>query len=353
MPKHVITFTQTHNNEATLERCIESVLCQRYDDISYYLYDNASTDNTREIIQRYAAQDSRVIPVFCNDNLSWRIFVCIQTVLKKYTCNDCFIVLDSDDAYVADAFEKLICFMDENNLDIAACPYDLIDGTNGKQCNKRNLESNLIIEGPDFETHFAEYFRFVRDSPSKMFALSALENIDWNRFESSIIHGSTSFVSLEALMNVDRFGVLAERLYQYYIYPNSTEHSGSNRLLTTKLYNYYKDWAVTKFGHLNEQNRSFLLGAYFRAVKNRILPLLQSVVAPMDKLRLLEVVFLDDLALEMLNCDQLDGVLHNEKVEFISVVIDWINAQIINSKDAASDMYFQMITLLERYRGEK
>lgn len=353
MSKRVIVFTQTHNNKKTLERCVNSVLNQTYKDIFYYIADNASTDGTREMIQHYAEQDSRVMPVFRNDNLIWQIYSCIPVIQEKFNHDDRFIVLDSDDEYVLDAFEKLLFFMEESNLDIATCAYDFIDGVNGKNLNKSNLLSNLVISETDFEARFADYFKFARESHGKMFLLSLFENFKWKSFDNSLLYGSTSIISFEALRNSNKFGVLAERLYKYYIYQHSTERSGSKRLVTPMLYNYYRDWIILKCGHLSEPNRKFLLGAYFRALKNRTLHLLDSIVEPASKLYLLGTVFNDTMTMEMLNYGEIDGVVDQDKTEYIDVVLDWLNLQSFDKGTAESTLSTQIVSMIKKYVGEK
>jgi len=52
--------TPVYNGEKFLEQCIKGVLAQRYDNFEYIIVDNASTDGTPEIIERYRTQDSRI-----------------------------------------------------------------------------------------------------------------------------------------------------------------------------------------------------------------------------------------------------------------------------------------------------
>lgn len=56
----VSVLTPVYNGEKMLSEVIESVLAQDYDNWEYVIVDNRSTDRTREIAERYAAQDSRI-----------------------------------------------------------------------------------------------------------------------------------------------------------------------------------------------------------------------------------------------------------------------------------------------------
>jgi glycosyltransferase involved in cell wall biosynthesis len=56
----VSVVTPFYNTAPYLAECIESVLTQSYRNFEYILVNNLSTDGSREIAARYAAQDSRV-----------------------------------------------------------------------------------------------------------------------------------------------------------------------------------------------------------------------------------------------------------------------------------------------------
>ena len=49
-----------YNREKELPKCIESVLSQTYKDFEIVIVDNGSTDNSKDIVQSYINQDSRV-----------------------------------------------------------------------------------------------------------------------------------------------------------------------------------------------------------------------------------------------------------------------------------------------------
>lgn len=63
----VTICTPVFNGQAFLEHCIKSVLNQTYKHFEYVIVDNASTDRTPEIIEKYRSMDSR-IKVFRNDS---------------------------------------------------------------------------------------------------------------------------------------------------------------------------------------------------------------------------------------------------------------------------------------------
>ena len=56
----VSVVTPVYNGAEYIQECIESVLRQTYTNWEYTVIDNASTDQTSEIVARFAASDSRV-----------------------------------------------------------------------------------------------------------------------------------------------------------------------------------------------------------------------------------------------------------------------------------------------------
>lgn len=58
-----------YNSAGFLAEAIESILKQSFTDFELLIMDDCSTDNSREIISRYASQDSRIVAVFNTDNL--------------------------------------------------------------------------------------------------------------------------------------------------------------------------------------------------------------------------------------------------------------------------------------------
>lgn len=74
----VSIITPVHNDAEYVAECIESVLAQTYQNWVYTIIDNASTDESHSIIEKYASRDSRiqvvtndrVLPIIENHNLA-------------------------------------------------------------------------------------------------------------------------------------------------------------------------------------------------------------------------------------------------------------------------------------------
>jgi glycosyltransferase involved in cell wall biosynthesis len=58
-----------YNHERHVEEAIKSVLRQDFEDLELIIVDNASTDTSRQITERYAEQDPRIRVIFQECNL--------------------------------------------------------------------------------------------------------------------------------------------------------------------------------------------------------------------------------------------------------------------------------------------
>lgn len=124
---YIITIiSPCYNSERTLKRCIESIINQSigFENIELILYDDASTDNTRKIIEEYSEKYNNIVPIFSNSNRGPGVGkdLGIEKSTGKYV-----MFLDSDDEYEQNMCECLLNEINED-IDIVSCNYGVIDG---------------------------------------------------------------------------------------------------------------------------------------------------------------------------------------------------------------------------------
>jgi glycosyltransferase involved in cell wall biosynthesis len=93
----------SYNHEKYLAQAIESVLNQTFGDLELIIVDDASTDNSKAIIEAYQARDSRVIAYFHQKNLgiSKTINDCLSQAQGEYVS-----FIGSDDGWFPYKLEK-------------------------------------------------------------------------------------------------------------------------------------------------------------------------------------------------------------------------------------------------------
>jgi glycosyltransferase involved in cell wall biosynthesis len=60
MNNKVSIIVPIYNQEKYLARCIDSILCQTYDNIEVLLINDGSTDTSAEICKKYASSNSKI-----------------------------------------------------------------------------------------------------------------------------------------------------------------------------------------------------------------------------------------------------------------------------------------------------
>lgn len=120
----VSIITPSYNSEKFIEETIESVIAQTYTNWEMIIVDDVSTDNSIEIINNYAMEDSRIKLIQLEKNSG--AAVARNTAIKN--ANGRFIAfLDSDDLWVKTKLEEQISYMKKNNISFSYSDYELID----------------------------------------------------------------------------------------------------------------------------------------------------------------------------------------------------------------------------------
>lgn len=113
----VSVITPAYNVEHVLEETIKSVLNQTYNNFEFIILEDASPDNTWQIIQKWAKKDKRIIPVKNETNL----YIAENRNKGLLLAKGKYIVWqDADDISVSSRIEKQVEFM-EQNPDVAIC----------------------------------------------------------------------------------------------------------------------------------------------------------------------------------------------------------------------------------------
>lgn len=150
-PVEASVIIPIRNRVKTVEDAIKSVLIQKTSfDFNVILIDNFSTDGTTELIQKYSAQDERVIHIIPTRN-DLGIGGCWNEGVQSEFCGKFAVQLDSDDIYqdentlqkIVNAFYEQNCAMvigsyTMTNFDLETIAPGLIDHKEWTPDNGRN-----------------------------------------------------------------------------------------------------------------------------------------------------------------------------------------------------------------------
>jgi glycosyltransferase involved in cell wall biosynthesis len=145
MPKLTVLMT-VYNGEAYLREAIDSILNQTYKDFKFLILDNASTDNSRDIIRSY--NDPRIELVALPENIGQvpALNKGLDMIDTVYTAR-----IDADDISLPRRFEQQVAFMERHPF-VGVCGTFVIGFWGKKEthytwpCQSEDIKVKLLFE---------------------------------------------------------------------------------------------------------------------------------------------------------------------------------------------------------------
>jgi glycosyltransferase involved in cell wall biosynthesis len=244
-PKHSVLLP-TRNGASILAGCIDSVLDQPYDELELVISDNASEDETPEILARYAA-DPRVRLLRQDEPLNvaanWNAALAASS-------GERVMLLGDDDLLLPGYFEGVDALVDEHGhpdvlmYDSYLYVYPGIDGTSVSHFTKSSFEA---LEGLDWgELPRADRHDIVR----RLFAfefcipmgvqLLSIARAAIGRFPDGLYKPPfpDNYAAMGLLVSAERWVIAPERLVVVGMSPKSFGHASLSAADTEVASNY-------------------------------------------------------------------------------------------------------------------
>ncbi len=119
----VSVIVPVYKVESYLARCIDALLGQTYSCLEIILIDDASPDHSREIIQKCAKKDQRIVPIYQEQNRG--VSSVRNEGLKKCT-GEWVCFCDGDDWYEPDFVQKMMDCARREAADYIICNYKIV-----------------------------------------------------------------------------------------------------------------------------------------------------------------------------------------------------------------------------------
>ena len=225
MNELVSIIVAVYNVGEYLPRCIESVLGQTYSNLEILLINDGSTDNSKDICERYAKRDGRIKVINkANGGLTSARKMGFEKAHGYY-----FAFLDGDDYLEKNYVESLFICLLENQSDIAICSYYL-------DCDGEQIPKNIIHQKTCFKRE--EYAKeLIQPSVYPLRGdKTQIPNFMWLRLYSRKVISDSCFVSerevytehlffnSEAYLSCDKVAIIELPLYHYCINALSLTH---------------------------------------------------------------------------------------------------------------------------------
>lgn len=141
----ISVITPTFNSEKTIQKTIDSILCQSYTKFEHIIIDNLSEDNTVSIAKNLYKESPSNLRIISEKDIG------ISDAFNKginYSAGEIITILNSDDYYYSnDIFEKVINIFKTSECVIVHGDVEFIDSKYGSYTRKP-LELDRLITMP-------------------------------------------------------------------------------------------------------------------------------------------------------------------------------------------------------------
>jgi glycosyltransferase involved in cell wall biosynthesis len=258
----ISVIVPVYNSEATLDKCVESIINQTYKNLEIFLVNDGSVDSSLSICQKIAATDSRIKVI---DKKNGGVSSARNLGLDK-SSGDFIAFVDSDDWISLNMYERMLSLMNQYNSELCIC---------GRV---------RVVEGK-IETYPQTNIQVFYDGCIDMRNLSCIYdlNISVNklypkkvfsgglRFPENFSYGEDLYIVPEVLSMVKKIVYTAEGLYFYYNRLDSASYSLSDDKSNNRIDAYHH-----LFNYMKDKKQDlkipfdFLFGSYVSAYRNSL-----------------------------------------------------------------------------------
>lgn len=204
-----------YNGEKYIESCISSILGQTYKNIELVIINDGSTDNTKNILNKYKT-DNR-IKIFSNDNHG--VSFSRNYGIKKST-GEYLMFVDCDDILVENAISELINIM-QNNIEIDIIRFNgLEEKPNGTLKKLETCIDNEILDGKNSNYIIGKFIN-TKNTLRCYSCLLFIKNSNIIPFNEELKYLEDTLFYIENLCNNKKTYMINKYLYIYKYNENS------------------------------------------------------------------------------------------------------------------------------------
>lgn len=205
MKKDLISvIVPVYNVEKKINRCINSLLEQTYQDLEIIVINDGSTDSTVQKCEEYSINNQIKYISVCNGGVSNARNIGIKNAKGSY-----ITFVDADDYVEKEMIERL--YQAIGNCDLAICGKNVIT-KNGVICETINLELEQV-EKTDI---LLLYKTKILNPPYCKLYKTDIIHTNQMEFDTSVSNGEDLLFNLQYIKNITQpIAILKENLYNY------------------------------------------------------------------------------------------------------------------------------------------
>lgn len=238
--KKVSIIMPNYNHAPFLRERLDSIFAQDYANKEVILLDDASIDESRVILNEYAAR-LEVKHVILNDTNSGNTFMQWEKGLSLAT-GDYIWIAESDDVADSTLVSRLVSALEQSDALIAFAHSEWIDerGVIIPRNRDKQWKSDFVMEGVPFVKKYLLGYSYICNASAVLFRRSALGGVDMQHVQQYSASGDRLFWISIALQG--KVTYIAEPLNRFRQHTNKVsggaEYEGRNILQDYAIYTH-------------------------------------------------------------------------------------------------------------------
>jgi len=226
-----------YNGAKYLAKALDSIINQSFNDFEFIIFEDGSTDNSLEILKKYAVSDSRITLIEKEKNIGIKGFIENLNSGLKIAKGKLIARMDQDDISLLNRFEKQIKYL-ENNPDIfiIGSSLNVIDENNQLTGFMDALESDKDIKSKMYK-HISMFH------PAIMF-----RNDKSAYYREKMLYCEDYDLYLRLMQSEKKFANIKEPLLEYRILQSSISRKDNifiRRLFVEKARLFFKERQIS------------------------------------------------------------------------------------------------------------
>lgn len=142
-----------YNIEKYIEKCLDSILDQTYEDFEVIIVDDGSTDSSGQICDSYARTDNRIKVIHIKNGGASKA----RNIGIEYSSGDWITFVDGDDYIESTMLAELHKELCEKNLDVVFCDFRMVS----EDSTKVLQNFSMVDWNQEKEVSLSQYLEYV------------------------------------------------------------------------------------------------------------------------------------------------------------------------------------------------
>ena len=221
----IFIIVSAYNAQSCLKNAVNSVITQKYTDWKMILVNDGSTDDTLNICEKYAKQDSRIFVINQNNTGQFEARLNGYKFIKNLSYNneDYIAFLDADDVfYDENSLQNMIDASRSGEADIVCAQHSMVSAVNS---GTDKTESHYILKNEEYFEDSEEIKKRIAISFfgehyiynalwAKLFKVSLFEKVNEIEYFPKR-YGEDLFVNMHLFLNADTVSITTKKVYKY------------------------------------------------------------------------------------------------------------------------------------------